>query len=58
MKKQYRIAILAGIFFACLKMQAYEVLPTIATSTSDEVRQVLFDSKGMMWMATSSGIEI
>ena len=56
MKKQYRIAILAGIFFACLKMQAYEVLPTIATSTSDEVRQVLFDSKGMMRMATSSGI--
>ena len=31
-------------------------LPSVSIATSDELRQVMFDSRGMMWMATSSGI--
>ena len=31
-------------------------LPSVSIATSDELRQVMFDSRGMMWMSTSSGI--
>ena len=63
-EKRYSILCLFLAFFIAeikaqvtFKSQTYfDPLPSIAISASDDVGQVMFDSRGMMWMATSSGI--